>query len=161
MSLSKNKIQSFLLATLLTCLMIVNPLSLIGAAEDPPAPPDTPGGSGDKPTGAPTEELGKRFDFFDNFLISTGGQPVKNIYRNPATLVYLTTRLLFIFGGVVFFFLILFYGFKIAFANDKKKILADSKQYLTTGIIGLVLMFAAYWIVEIVGKLTKITMPLG
>lgn len=161
MSLSKNKIVSFLLATLFTCLMVVNPLSLIGAAEAPPDTPDTPGGSADKPTGAPTEELGKEFKFFEKYLFPSGNRVDQSPYRNPAELInVLIVRFMFIVGGVVFFFLVLFSGFRIAFANDKKKVLADTRQYLTTGVIGLLIMFAAYWIVEIIGKLTKIDMPL-
>ncbi len=148
MSLSKNKILSFLLATLLTCLMIINPLSLIGAA-------------GDSPTGAPTEELGKEFKFFEKYLLSSGGNRVDTAYTKPADLInLLVVRFMIAIGGVVFFFLVLFSGFKIAFANDKKKVLADTKQYLTTGIIGLLIMFSAFWIVEIIGKLTKIAVPL-
>ncbi len=105
--------------------------------------------------GEPTATSGE-FEYFDEYLLKAGDKSskVSGKYGTVADLVNIIIKYLFIAGGITFLALILFSGYKIAFMGDKQKALSDVKQYLTTGIIGLLVMFAAYWIVQIIELLT-------
>ncbi len=78
---------------------------------------------------------------------------VSEVYTTPAFLVNLVVRNLFVFGGIVLFFMLLLAGFK--FVTGGKKGLDDAKQIMTSALIGFLLMFSAYWIVQIVKLITR------
>lgn len=59
--------------------------------------------------------------------------------------------LIFIFAGIALLFSIISAGFTMMTgAGDPKKLQAG-RQQLTNGLIGFILIFCAYWIVQIVG----------
>ncbi|MDQ3008384.1 MAG: hypothetical protein M3Q81_02195 [bacterium] len=76
------------------------------------------------------------------------GQSVSAVYNNPAVLVNLLVTNIFIIAGVVLFFMIMLAGFK--FISGSTKGMEEAKQILTTAGIGFVLMFVAFWIVQII-----------
>lgn len=78
---------------------------------------------------------------------------VSETYTTPAFLVNLLVRNLFVVAGTILFFMILLAGFK--FIAGGKKGLDDAKQIMTAALIGFLLMFSAYWIVQIVKLITK------
>lgn len=78
---------------------------------------------------------------------------VSDVYTTPSFLVNLVVRNLFVFAGVVFFFMILLAGFQ--FISGGKKGAENAKQIMTAAAIGFILMFAAYWIVQIVKIVTR------
>lgn len=98
-----------------------------------------------------------RYYFFGDFLLNSQGERVSDRYLSASDLVNVVVRYLFIAGGVVFFALIIYSGYKLVFMSDKQKALSSVKQYLTTGVIGLVIMLAAYWIVQIIETITGLT----
>lgn len=59
-------------------------------------------------------------------------------------------------GGVIFFVMVIASGFAIlsGAGSDDEQTKAKWHQILTAGVIGLVLMFSAYWIVQIINFLT-------
>lgn len=77
---------------------------------------------------------------------------VSETYTTPAFLVNLLVRNIFVFGGIVVFFMLLLTGFK--FVAGGKKGAEDAKQILTATVVGFLLMFSAYWIVQIVKIIT-------
>lgn len=78
---------------------------------------------------------------------------ISDTYTNPAFLVNLVVRNLFVVAGVILFFMILLAGFK--FITGGKKGLDEAKQIMTAALVGFLLMFSAYWIVQIVKIVTK------
>lgn len=78
---------------------------------------------------------------------------ISDTYTTPAFLVNLIVRNLFVVAGVVLFFMILLAGFK--FITGGKKGLDEAKQIMTAALVGFLLMFSAYWIVQIVKIVTK------
>lgn len=78
---------------------------------------------------------------------------ISDTYSTPAFLVNLIVRNLFVVAGVVLFFMILLAGFK--FITGGKKGLDEAKQIMTAALVGFLLMFSAYWIVQIVKIVTK------
>ena len=107
--------------------------------------------------GAPTGD-NLPFDFARSLLLNNtsneSGNLVKNRYSSVGAIVSLIIRYLFLAGGVVFFVLILISGYKLVFLGDKQKALSDVKKNLTTGVMGLLIMFAVFWIIRIIEALT-------
>lgn len=79
-------------------------------------------------------------------------QTVRDVYTSPAFLVNLIVRNIFIVAGIVLFFLIIYSGFLFITGNVKGK--DKAKEVLEGALIGFLVMFAAYWIVQIVKVVT-------
>ena len=79
-------------------------------------------------------------------------QTVGQVYGTPAVLVNLLVRLAFIGAGIIFFFLLIIAGY--SFITGGKKGADQAKTMLETALIGAFLMFAAYWILQIIGIVT-------
>jgi len=82
---------------------------------------------------------------------------VSEVYDNPAFLVNLLIGNLFVVAGIILFIFIIVAGFK--FITGGKKGAEDAKNMITTAFIGFVIMFAAYWIMQIVALLTGVNIP--
>ncbi len=111
--------------------------------------------------GSPTSD-NVEFDFARSLLLNNtagndGANLVKNRYSSVGAVVNLIIRYLFLAGGVVFFVLILISGYKLVFLGDKQKALSDVKKNLTTGVLGLLIMFAVFWIIKIIEALTGLS----
>lgn len=67
----------------------------------------------------------------------------------------------FVAAGVVCLFIMVFAGFQIVSSAGNPKQIEKGKGTLTGAVIGLLLIFASFWIVEIIEKITgiKITNP--
>ena len=70
------------------------------------------------------------------------------------SMVSYLARLLTIAAGTMFFFLILVSGFRVVFSANKQEAFQSVRKNLTTGVIGLVAVFAAYWIAAILYQIT-------
>lgn len=93
--------------------------------------------------------------FFDDFILnSETSERVSDRYLSASDLVNVIIRYIFLAGAIVFFALIVYSGYKLVFMSDKQKALSSVKQYLTTGVIGLAIMIAAYWIIQIIEVIT-------
>jgi hypothetical protein len=87
-----------------------------------------------------------------NCLRLSDDTPVSEVYTNPAFLVNLLVRNIFIIGGVVLFIMIIIAGFK--FVTKGKEGAQEAQQMLTYSVLGFIIMFSAYWIVQIIALLT-------
>jgi len=75
---------------------------------------------------------------------------------NVAGIINLVLPYVFIAAGLILLFVLISAGFNMMFgAADEKKV-AAAKAQLTNGIIGFVLLFLAYWIVQIVATILGI-----
>lgn len=71
---------------------------------------------------------------------------------------------LFPFAGLLMLLYFLFGGYKYMLSKGDPKALAEAKGAITTAIIGFVIVFVAFWIVQIIGVvlgLNQITVIFG
>lgn len=80
------------------------------------------------------------------------GRTVSEAYDTPATLVNLIVSNLFVVAGILIFLFLIAAGFKFITGDSKGK--EESKSIFTGAIAGFAVMFAAYWIVQIVQQVT-------
>ena len=80
---------------------------------------------------------------------------------------YILSRLLiyiFPFAGLIMLLYLLFGGYKYMLSRGDPKALAEAKGAITTALIGFVIVFVAFWIVQIIGVvlgLNQITVIFG
>jgi hypothetical protein len=91
-------------------------------------------------------------DLGEKFTLGVGGAPVKDVYQTPADIVNLIVFNLMVLGGIILFFMVILAGFK--FLQDTTKGKEESMKIMKTALIGFILMFSAYWIVQIVQVIT-------
>lgn len=84
--------------------------------------------------------------------VRTNGGRVNYLYDTPATIVTVIINNLFILAGILLFFIILYSGFLMT--TKGKQGFEDARKILTGSVIGFLLMFCAYWIVQIINVLT-------
>ena len=91
--------------------------------------------------------------------VNIGDPKVWPLATEFKTLGDLVSRLLpiaLILGGIVFFVMVIFAGFGILSGAGSEDAAAKAKwhQILTYGAVGLIIMFSAYWIVQIISYVT-------
>ncbi len=77
-------------------------------------------------------------------------------YNNLGIMINLFARILSVGAGVMFFFLILSAGYKLIFASNKTDALGRVRKQLTIGIIGLLVTISAYWVTQILLRMTNV-----
>lgn len=83
---------------------------------------------------------------------------VRDRYSSAGFLVNLIVKNLFVIAGIILFFLILLAGYK--FIIGGKKGVEEARTLITTALTGFAIMFAAYWIVQIMKVITGTDIPL-
>jgi hypothetical protein len=79
-------------------------------------------------------------------------QTVPDVYTDPSVIVNIIVRTLFIGAGLVLFFLILYGGWQFISGSVKGK--EKAQEVWGAAAIGFVVMFAAFWIVQIIKVVT-------
>ena len=79
-------------------------------------------------------------------------QTVPDIYSKPSILINLLVKNGFVVAGLIFFFLMIFAG--VQFITGGTKGAEQAKSVMETALIGFMLMFAAYWIIQIIKAVT-------
>lgn len=87
----------------------------------------------------------------DCYLLNDS-QTVKSVYSSPSVLINLLVQYAFIAGGLIFFFLLLYAGF--LHLSESRKGQERAKEILETALIGFMIMFAAFWIIQIIQVIT-------
>lgn len=83
-----------------------------------------------------------------------GKNTVQEVYKTPAVVVNTVVRNLFVLSGVLLFAAIILAGLKFAMGPTKAK--EESKNIALSAGIGFLIMFSAYWIIQILEILTGI-----
>lgn len=73
-------------------------------------------------------------------------------YDQPATIVNLIVSNVFVIAGVVIFGLIIGAGYSFLQNTGKGK--EQAREMATGAVVGFIVMFSAYWIVQIIGRIT-------
>ncbi len=89
-------------------------------------------------------------------LILKDGAPVKEVFNSTDDMVNLIVKVVFVGAGVVLFFMIVIAGFSMIGGDSKDK--DKAKTTMTSAAIGFIVMFAAYWIMQIIQILTGTNM---
>lgn len=66
-------------------------------------------------------------------------------------------RLIFPAAGILLLVYLIFGGFSLMASGGDPKAVASAKGRITSAIIGFVIIFAAYWIVQLVGIILGLT----
>lgn len=84
------------------------------------------------------------------------GESAVTAYPDAAHLVNNILPNVYIAGGLIIFFMIVFGGFTIiSNANNPDKMKEGTKT-ITSAIIGLLVLFASYWIIQIIQVVTGV-----
>jgi hypothetical protein len=94
---------------------------------------------------------GTTYDLFDTFKLRNDSL-VSSVYNKPSDLINLIVKLLFVAAGIVLFFMVIMAGFSMIKGDSKDK--DKAKTTLTSALMGFIVMFAAYWIMQIIQLLT-------
>jgi cytochrome bd-type quinol oxidase subunit 2 len=92
------------------------------------------------------------------FLRLSDGSTIAETYDSPTTLVNLLVSNVFVIAGVVFFFLIIGAGY--SYLQNTSKGTEEAKNLAQGAVIGFIVMFAAYWIVQLVKAVTGVDIPI-
>jgi hypothetical protein len=91
-----------------------------------------------------------------NCLTSSDGTAISERFGSVSSLVNLASITIFAAAGIIFLCMILFSGFKFIQSGTKGK--DEARTIMTTAITGLIVIFVAYWIVQIVGLVLGINL---
>jgi hypothetical protein len=85
-------------------------------------------------------------------LLLKNGDQIRDVYSTPTDLVNLIIKNIFLVSGIVLFVLVIVAGFK--FFKGGSKGVEEAKTLATSAIVGFIIMFSAYWIVQIIKFVT-------
>jgi len=63
---------------------------------------------------------------------------------------------LFVIAGLLLLFYLIYGGFQMMIAANDEKGLAEAKGKITNALIGFLLLFVSYWLVQIIGHILGI-----
>lgn len=86
----------------------------------------------------------------NNPLINSDGS------LNPAGVINRALAFLFPIAGLILFVMLVWGGFEMLTGAASKKSLDSGKQRITAALIGFLLLFASYWIVQLVEAITGV-----
>lgn len=87
-------------------------------------------------------------------LILKDGTPVQEVFNSTDDIINLVVQLLFVGAGAVLLFMIVGAGLAMVQGGSADK--DKAKNTMTSAAVGLILMLAAYWIMQILELLTGI-----
>ena len=63
---------------------------------------------------------------------------------------------IYVFAGLAFFALIIYGGMHIIFSSDRDRLesLVKSQKLITAALIGFLIIFASYWIIQVISYVT-------
>lgn len=129
----------FLLPLFIFSLFLLSPQALHAAEDDP--------------FGGTDPNAGVAINL-NNYYKLNNGQSVSDVFSKPADMVNLIVSLLFTGAGLVLFFMIIIAGFGMIKGDSKEA--EKAKSSITTAVIGFVVMFASYWIIQILELVTGV-----
>ena len=75
---------------------------------------------------------------------------------NPSGVINRALNLLFPLAGIALFVMLVWGGFEMLTGAAKKQALDSGKQRITAALIGFVLLFVSYWLVQIIETITGV-----
>ena len=73
-------------------------------------------------------------------------------YQTPGGIVNLIVSNLFVIAGILIFFTFIVAGYK--YISGGKTVMEEKNKIATSDVVGIIIMFSAYWIVKIIELIT-------
>lgn len=89
-------------------------------------------------------------------LILKDGTPVKDVFNSTDDMVNLIVKVVFVGAGFFLFLMIIGAGFALVQGDSKDK--DKAKTTMTSAAVGFMIMFGAFWIMQIIQLITGINM---
>lgn len=89
-----------------------------------------------------------------DYLILKGGKKVSEVYRRPTDMLNLVVSNVFVITSFMLFVFIIIAGFK--FVSGGSKGMQEATTMLGGVFTGFIVMFGAYWVIQIVQYLTGV-----
>ena len=89
-----------------------------------------------------------------DYLVLKNGTKVSDIYKSPADMIILVVSNVFVVAGFMLFIFIIIAGFKFI-AGDSKG-MEEARNMMGGVLMGFIVMFAAYWIIQIIEQITGV-----
>lgn len=93
-----------------------------------------------------------------DYLKLGDGKNVAEVYDTPGKIVNLIVSNLFVLAGIVIFFMIIGAGY--SFLQNSSGSKEEARKLATGAVIGFIIMFSAYWIVQIIAAITGADIPI-
>lgn len=90
-----------------------------------------------------------------NGAVPLGGT-LKNSFSSVSSFINLLLPLSFIIAGLIFLFILIGGGFSIIVSGGNAKNVESGKNQIMGALIGFILIFASYWIIQIVEAFTGV-----
>ncbi len=87
------------------------------------------------------------------YLVLSDGQKVSDVFSTPADMVNLLVRVVFVLVGLILFAMIVISGLAMI-AGSESESKEKAKTTMTSALIGFLVIFAAYWIMQIIKTFT-------
>lgn len=100
---------------------------------------------------------GKGVDIGRDFLLGTGGR-IGNLsnYSSVSELISSILPNIYIIAGIILLFLIIGAGFAIMSSTNDPQKKGQGGKALTAAIVGFLILFASYWIIQIIETITGV-----
>ncbi|MFH2085899.1 MAG: hypothetical protein ABII21_03900 [bacterium] len=85
------------------------------------------------------------------------GSDARSTYSGAGSLINNILPNVYIAGGLVIFFMIIFGGFIIISNAGNKDKVADGGKIITSAIMGAGILFASYWIIQLIQVVTGLS----
>jgi len=96
------------------------------------------------------------FNIGGEFKLGNQGIAEKPAFNSLGDFISALLPNVYIIAGLILFFLILLGGFGILTAGGNPEKLAQGSKALTAALIGFLIIFASYWIIQIIEVLTGV-----
>lgn len=79
-----------------------------------------------------------------------GGSAQAELLSTPGGIITRVLAYAFPIAGLILFVMITYGGFQVILTSATKKSVEEGKKKITTSILGFMLLFSSYWIVQII-----------
>jgi len=93
-------------------------------------------------------------DLRNEFLLKEGGTPVFQVFDQPAVLISLILKNIYVIAGIILFFFIIIGGLGMILSSGDTEKQKQGSKTITSAIAGFFILFASYWIIRIIEVLT-------
>ena len=94
------------------------------------------------------------FNLGDRLLFQ--GTSATSEYSGVGVLINNILPNIYVAGGIIIFFMVVFGGFTIISNSGNADKIQDGSKTITSAIIGLVVLFASFWIIQIIQVITGV-----
>ena len=84
----------------------------------------------------------------------SGEESVSTVFGSPAAIIQALLPNLFLFAGLIVFIILIFGGITMIASGGDSKGMEKGRQAIQSAVVGFLLIFGAYWIIQIIQVVT-------